>query len=169
MKRDFVEMLLQEKNATAVPALMNTGPSILVREDREGLSYYPNPCPVEYRMIATRIGAAVVAAWMVRIADLNRATFETWINVRDPEGIGRELVDALTTSPHIHLHIYVNNPQPKRSIVVPNMMQKSAAALLAESDAAGSWSMADFDVARAAVEARYTTPLALWAAAAITE
>lgn len=157
---DPLDYLFTRPPGSATLGLTEMGTTFLCREDREGMRAYPMPCPMAIRLHAWEIEGVVAAAFLARLADRDKGTWETWLNAHDVHG--RRLVESLIIQPTIAVLLYVTPAKPARSIQMPNLLKQSAANLLERADQLGPWPMSSFDAAKRTVESRHPSVAALW-------
>jgi hypothetical protein len=97
--------------------------------------------------------------------------FEAWLNVFADDGKGFPELQSLNAQDRLTLHFYGDQPMgrragggwaPERSLVVSNQLKGFAGQVLTRLRHRPPWSMQAFDRARAQLEARYPTVMALW-------
>jgi len=158
---DPVDYLLTQPAGSACTAMTPNGVAFLIREDKEGLRAYYAQCSVEIRLAARPIADVLVVALMCRLGGRDSATFESWLNLADPDQA--QSLASLTCQSYIDVHIYVGARQPARSLRSPNGLRRGATAIIEALPDFRAWPMQAFDRAKAAWQADYPTVQALWA------
>ena len=103
---------------------------------------------------------------VVRVGlEVQEHLWESWLNVHqgEPEG-GLVYLQDLARQDRLTLHWYGDHRTRERSLVVSNQLRAFAQQAMSEAEQYQPWPMLAFDRARAQLEQRYPSVLALWQA-----
>ena len=106
---------------------------------------------------------------VVRVGlEVQEHLWESWLNVHqgEPEG-GLVYLQDLARQDRLTLHWYGDHRTRERSLVVSNQLRAFAQQAMSEAEQYQPWPMLAFDRARAQLEQRYPSVLALWQALAL--
>lgn len=101
---------------------------------------------------------------VVRVGpEVQENLWESWLNIYQTDG-GIVYLHDLASQDRLTLHFYGDRGERERSLVVSNQLRSFAEHCLGEAERYAPWPMLAFDRAKAQLERRHPSVMALWQA-----
>jgi hypothetical protein len=134
---------------------------VYIRAHPKKLRSYPQSCSMAVRLPSWDIASVTPIALVFSVARHDQLTYQAWINAATMHGL--QVLNGLANDGRIHVHLVTDCVE--RTIRVPNVVKRHAAALLKRlSTRKQNWDEGQFAEARAQLETLYPTALRLWRA-----
>jgi len=132
---------------------------VAAHEDREHVRLLGEEPDMEASSALYPEGDVGVVVLLLRIQCLS-TVYEMWLNYHN--AYGRGCMEDLARQDKFFILFFMESTTPARTIWYPTPVRAAMAEYIERLETQPSWSMSDFDTAKAALQARYESPSALW-------